>query len=103
MIYSKTARKETLRLITDAIHIPFWLDDPARPAPEAELTRAISTDLLVIGAGFTGLWTALLAKEADPSRICLILRRVRWHRRDRNGDSWTPPSHTDSEWPGRGW
>ena len=73
MIYSRTSRKETLTAITDAIHIPFWLDDPARPAPEAELTRTISTDLLVIGAGFTGLWTALLAKEAEPSRDVVIL------------------------------
>ena len=73
MIYSNTPRKETLKSITDAIHIPFWLDDPARPAPEPELTQAISADLLVIGAGFTGLWTALLAKEADPSRSVVVL------------------------------
>ena len=73
MIYSKTPRKETLRSLANAIHIPFWLDDSSRPAPEAELTRTISTDLLVIGAGFTGLWTALLAKEADPSRDVVVL------------------------------
>src|SRR6185503_4754587 len=73
MIYSNTPRKETFKSIANAIHIPFWLDDPARPAPEPELTEAISTDLLVIGAGFTGLWTALLAKEQNPSRDVLIL------------------------------
>jgi len=73
MIYSNTPRKETLKSITDVSHIPFWLDDPARPAPGPELTSAMSTDLLVIGAGFTGLWTALLAKEADPSRDIVIL------------------------------
>ena len=73
MIYSNTPRKETLKSITDAIHIPFWLDDPARPAPEPELTKNISTDLLVIGAGFTGLWTALLAKEENPSREVTIV------------------------------
>lgn len=73
MIYSKTPRKETPGALTDAIHIPFWLDDPARPAPETELNRTISTDLLVIGAGFTGLWTALLAKEADPARDVVLL------------------------------
>jgi len=73
MIYSNTPRKETLKSIADAIHVPFWLDDPARPAPEPELTGTISTDLLIIGAGFTGLWTALLAKEENPSRDVLIL------------------------------
>jgi glycine/D-amino acid oxidase-like deaminating enzyme len=52
---------------------PFGWMTPARPAPEPELTRAISTDLLVIGAGFTGLWTALLAKEANQARDVVIL------------------------------
>ena len=73
MIYTNTPRKETLTSIKDAIHFPFWLDDPTRPAPEPPLTKAHSVDLLVIGAGFTGLWTALLAKEEDPSLEIVIL------------------------------
>ena len=73
MPYSNKIRKETLRSISDVRHIPFWLDEPARPVPEPELTRDISTDLLVIGAGFTGLWTALLAKEENPGRDIVIL------------------------------
>jgi glycine/D-amino acid oxidase-like deaminating enzyme len=73
MSYSNTIRKESLQSIADVSHIPFWLDDPARPAGEPELTRDIATDLLVIGAGFTGLWTALLAKEQNPAREVTIL------------------------------
>ena len=73
MPYSNQIRQETLRSIADVRHIPFWLDDPARPAPETELTRGISADLLIIGAGFTGLWTALLAKQENPSREVVIL------------------------------
>lgn len=73
MPYSNQVRKETLRAIADADHIPFWLDDPARPSPEPELTKDISTDLLIIGAGFTGLWTALLAQEENPGRHVVIL------------------------------
>ena len=73
MPYSNHIRKETLKSMADASHIPFWLDDPARPAPEPELTKSMSTDLLVVGAGFTGLWTALLAKEANPAREVVIL------------------------------
>lgn len=73
MPYSNSVRKETLRSIADASHIPFWLDNPARPTPEPELTSNLSTDLLVIGAGFTGLWTALLAKEENPAREVVIL------------------------------
>ena len=73
MPYSNLIRQETLKSISDVSHIPFWLDDAGRPAPAPELTKNISTDLLVIGAGFTGLWTALLAKEANPAREVVIL------------------------------
>jgi glycine/D-amino acid oxidase-like deaminating enzyme len=73
MPYSNMPRKETLRSIADASHVPFWMDDLSRPAPEPELTRDISTDLLVIGAGFTGLWTALLAREENPGRDVVVL------------------------------
>jgi glycine/D-amino acid oxidase-like deaminating enzyme len=73
MPYSNYVRKETLISIADVCHNPFWLDTPERPTPEPELTREISTDLLIIGAGFTGLWTALLAKEENPARDIVIL------------------------------
>jgi glycine/D-amino acid oxidase-like deaminating enzyme len=73
MSYSNIPRKEALKSIADAKHLPFWLDDPTRPGPEPELARNISTDLLIIGAGFTGLWTALLAKEEGPSREIVVL------------------------------
>src|SRR5262245_2638690 len=55
----------------------FWLDDPARPEPRPPLTtpRAgpLSADLVVVGGGFTGLWTALRAKERDPDREVVLL------------------------------
>ena len=73
MSYSNKVRKESLKSIADVSHIPFWLDDSARPAPQPALTGDIATDLLVIGAGFTGLWTVLLAKEQDPAREVAIL------------------------------
>ena len=73
MAYSNIPGKETLKSIADVNHVPFWLDDPTRPKAEAELTKDTSTDLLIIGAGFTGLWTALLAKEENPSRDVGIL------------------------------
>jgi glycine/D-amino acid oxidase-like deaminating enzyme len=73
MPYSNNIRQETLKSLADVLHIPFWLDDPHRPQPEPELVRDASTELLVIGAGFTGLWTALLAKEENPSRDVIVL------------------------------
>jgi glycine/D-amino acid oxidase-like deaminating enzyme len=73
MIYSNHARPESCQALSDVSHTPFWLDDPAKPIPQPSLTQNISTDLLVIGAGFAGLWTALLAKEENPSRDVVLL------------------------------
>jgi glycine/D-amino acid oxidase-like deaminating enzyme len=73
MIYSTTPSSKAMQAIADVSHTPFWLDDPAKPNPELQLTQNISTDLLIIGAGFAGLWTALLAKEADPNRDVVLL------------------------------
>ena len=73
MIYSSTPSTKARQAISDVSHIPFWLDDPAKPNPEPPLTQNISTDLLIIGAGYTGLWTALLAKEEDPNRDIVIV------------------------------
>lgn len=73
MIFSNTPRPETLKSLADVKHIPFWLDDPSKPEPAAPLTENINADLVIIGAGFTGLWTALLAKQADPARDIVLL------------------------------
>lgn len=59
--------------LADAAGVPFWLDSPAAPTPTEPLTADTSADLLVIGGGYTGLWTALQAVEADPSRDVVLL------------------------------
>lgn len=43
-----------------------WLDIPRPQYPE--LTAPITCDLLVVGGGYTGLWTALHAARRDASR-----------------------------------
>ena len=73
MTYSNKVRNETIKSLSDVKLVPFWLDDPLRPAPQPPLKKEISTDLLVIGAGYSGLWTALLAREENPGRDILIL------------------------------
>jgi glycine/D-amino acid oxidase-like deaminating enzyme len=73
MFFSTTPRPESLRAISDVKLKPFWLDDPSKPEPAPPLTTQIQTDLAIIGGGFTGLWTALLAKQADPSRDVVLL------------------------------
>lgn len=69
--------------------VPYWLDQPVAPPPEAlpPLVGRATAQLAVIGGGFTGLWTALQAKEADPGRDVVLLeaRRVAWAGTGRNG------------------
>jgi glycine/D-amino acid oxidase-like deaminating enzyme len=49
------------------------MDDRQRPDPTSALTERITADLCVIGAGFTGLWSALLAKESNPGLDVVLL------------------------------
>jgi glycine/D-amino acid oxidase-like deaminating enzyme len=65
----------------------FWLDTPARPEPRPPLSRNESCDLAVIGGGYTGLWTAVLAKERNPDRDVMLVEgdRVGWAASGRNG------------------
>lgn len=44
----------------------FWLDSEDEQ-PGAALAGNSTADVLIIGGGYTGLWTALLLKEADPA------------------------------------
>jgi glycine/D-amino acid oxidase-like deaminating enzyme len=66
---------------------PYWLDRPDAPPPLPPLGRRESADLAVVGGGYTGLWAALLAKEADPDRDVVLLeaRRAAWAGSGRNG------------------
>lgn len=42
---------------------PYWLDSPEAPEPEPSLEGRCDADLLIVGGGFTGLWSAIIAKE----------------------------------------
>src|SRR5579862_1031268 len=65
----------------------FWLDDAAAPPPEPPLSGDVRADLAVVGAGFTGLWTALLAKQRDPGVEVVVLEaeQTGWAASGRNG------------------
>jgi len=64
-----------------------WLDSQDRPTEVDPLSGAIEADLVVVGAGYTGLWAALQAKEDDPSREVVIIEagRVGEQASGRNG------------------
>jgi glycine/D-amino acid oxidase-like deaminating enzyme len=55
----------------------YWLDaDPLEPEAHATLIGETTTDLCIVGAGYTGLWTALLAKEKNPERNVIIIEQL---------------------------
>ena len=54
----------------------YWLDeDPLEPLPHPTLIGDATTDVCIVGAGYTGLWTALLAKEQNPDREVVVLEQ----------------------------
>ncbi|MCY0930604.1 FAD-dependent oxidoreductase [Streptomyces sp. H27-H1] len=64
---------DPLLSLRDADPTPFWLDDPRRPRATPALIGGTTCDLLVVGGGYTGLWTALAAKERDPSADVVLV------------------------------
>lgn len=84
---ARPAARDLDRTIAAARPASFWLDDPAAPKPELPLTSHLRADLAVVGAGFTGLWTALLAKQAEPGLDVVVLEaeQAAWAATGRNG------------------
>lgn len=73
--------------LSDAEPICWWLDDVDAPQPRERLTGQARTDLAIIGGGYSGLWTALLAKQEDPAREVVVLegKTLGWAASGRNG------------------
>ncbi len=77
----------TARALAHAEPTPYWLDSPERPVARPRLVEDIEADLVVVGAGFTGLWAALQAIEEDPARHVVLLEgdRIAEGASGRNG------------------
>lgn len=67
-------------------HAVFWLEDAPGTSYPA-LAGDATADLTVVGGGYCGLWTALLAKRRDPGARVVLLeaRSVGWAASGRNG------------------
>ena len=77
------------RALAPAVFGSMWLD-PAIVGPRPDYPRlpgATTCDLLVVGGGYTGLWTALHAAERDPgAKVVLIeAEQIGWAASGRNG------------------
>ncbi|MEB7504644.1 FAD-binding oxidoreductase [Arthrobacter koreensis] len=80
-------RPRAAKALAGAAREAYWLDDPDRPAALPAFSGAAETDLAVVGGGYTGLWTALMAKERNPDRRVVLLEgsRIAWAASGRNG------------------
>ncbi len=62
-----------LDAIADAELSAYWYDDVDEPESNPTLVRTENCDLCVVGGGYTGLWTAIIAKEREPSRDVVLI------------------------------
>lgn len=60
-------------LLSEAEPLVFWLDDKSAPEALPPLRGDEVADLAVVGGGYTGLWTALRAKERYPDLDIVLL------------------------------
>ncbi|CAA9376236.1 MAG: Putative oxidoreductase [uncultured Nocardioidaceae bacterium] len=73
--------------LRDARDACFWIEDVATPLRFPPLRSDLVCDLAVVGGGYTGLWTAIRAKQRDPGRRVVLVesRRLGWAASGRNG------------------
>ncbi len=92
--------------LRETIRAPYWTDRPDAPPRRAPVEDGDECDLLVIGAGFTGLWTAWRALAREPQRSVLVVdaESVGYGATGRNGGFVSASlthgyAHGDALWP----
>jgi glycine/D-amino acid oxidase-like deaminating enzyme len=55
--------------------VSFWYADIGLPYPRAALAGDTSADVAIIGAGYTGLWTAYYLKKANPGLDVIVIEK----------------------------
>ncbi|MEJ7635221.1 FAD-dependent oxidoreductase [Aeromicrobium sp.] len=65
----------------------FWLEDVGEAADHPQLIGRRDADLTVVGGGYCGLWTAVLAKRRNPGARVVLLeaQTIGWAASGRNG------------------
>jgi glycine/D-amino acid oxidase-like deaminating enzyme len=55
--------------------VSFWYADIGLPPRRAALDGDTTADVAIIGAGYTGLWTAYYLKKADPGLNVIVIEK----------------------------
>lgn len=73
--------------LLQTVHSVFWLDELGRSEAAPALGGRVVADLAVVGGGYCGLWTAVLAKRRNPGTRVVLLEAetVGWAASGRNG------------------
>lgn len=53
--------------------VSFWWGQAGRPEPRHQLPGSLHADVCIVGAGYTGLWTAYYLKKAAPALRVVVL------------------------------
>ena len=53
--------------------VSFWWNQLGQPVPRAALPGSTRADVVIVGAGYTGLWTAYYLKKAAPQLRVVVL------------------------------
>ena len=61
------------KALADARPTPVWWDDQDAGAVSEPLSGEVTADLVVVGGGLTGLWTAIQAVSEQPGRSVVVL------------------------------
>lgn len=87
MGFAQVAGERARQALAQATHTPFWLASPLRPDARPALEGATSADLVVVGGGLSGLWTAVRAKQRWPDLDVVLLEggRIAQSASGRNG------------------
>lgn len=65
------------RSLTDARPFPVWQETPPHTRAAPRLTRDVLCDIAIVGGGFVGLWTALMARQRWPDATIVVLEAGR--------------------------
>jgi glycine/D-amino acid oxidase-like deaminating enzyme len=76
-------------------NVSFWYDEVGIPVPQAPLAESLTADVCIVGAGYTGLWTAYYLKKAAPQlRIVILEERFAGYGASGRNGGWLTNSIT---------